>query len=134
MQILAIPAFFAAVRRDPEADDISRGGQKLEFAPGVLDGISDRDFVVIGKVIEDGDLAKAKQGDKALADVGFEAFAVHRAVEDLGSEESFGGRGGGESQGFIVSVGHMSDAAFSVRGLAVAAGELGVGIGFVDEN
>lgn len=58
------------------------GRQEGELRPGGLDGGADHRWLVAAQIVHDYDIARAQLGHQDLGDIGFDAAAVDRTVQD----------------------------------------------------
>jgi hypothetical protein len=109
-------------------------GKVSQFGACGFDGLLDAGHFVAGKIVHHDDVASTQGGDEALLDIGAEALAVHRAVEDTGSGDFAAAQSCNERRRFPMSPRHRGEQAFPARAAAVATCHVGAGTGFIDED
>jgi hypothetical protein len=82
---------------------------------GIPDSLACGLAFVTAKNIEDDDIAGRECGDQELLDIGAEAFAIDRAVEDAGRADAVGAQGCDESELTLASMGSLADQALPAR-------------------
>ena len=87
-----------------------------------------------GQVVHDDDVARTQGRGQHLLAPGPEGLAVHRSIEQQGSDEAGQGQAADEGHGLPVSVRDRGPAALAFRRPATQAGHLGRQSAFVDED
>ena len=85
-------------------------------------------------VLEDHDVARLEGGRKELFDIGVEALAVDRSVEQAGRFDAVVAQRGEEGRGLPLALRNLVDGALSLRGPAAQTGHVGLRPGLVDED
>ena len=62
--------------------------QVAELCAGALDGLADATDLVRAEIVHDDDIVQPQNGDEHLADIGEEAAAVDRTLEDASATSS----------------------------------------------
>lgn len=86
---------------------------------------------VSAEVVHHDDVVWPKFRDQHLLDIGAEALAVDRSVDDLGSHDAFLARGGQECHGVPVSEGSAPNQPPATRRLTPEWGYVGLGRGLI---
>src|SRR6202042_1540862 len=90
--------------------------------------------LVGAEIVEDHDIARLQRRDQELFDIGAEAFAVDRAVEQAGRIDAVIAKSGEKRRGLPAAMRNLVDEALSFRRPAVQAGHVGFRPGLVDEH
>lgn len=86
------------------------------------------------QVVEDDDVARLERGNEELFDIGAEALAVDRAVEQTRRFDTVVAQSGQESRSLPVAVRNLVDQTLAAWGPASQARHVGLDPGFVDEH
>ena len=86
------------------------------------------------RFVEDHSVARLEGRDEELLDIGAEAFAVDRAVEQAGRVDAVVAQGGEERRGLPLALRDLVDEALSLRRPAAKPGHVGLGPRLVDED
>ena len=89
---------------------------------------------VRAEVVHDDDVARLQRRHQELLDVGHEALAVDRAVDDAGRGDAVVAQRGEEGHGAPVAVRHLGAQRRAAAMPAVGARHVGLGPGLVDED
>ena len=108
--------------------------QKNETRTDVSDRPSHGLSLVGAEVVQDHDVAWLKGGREELFDIGAEAFAVDRPVEQAGRFDAVVAQRGEEGRGLPPAMRNLVDEALSLRRPAAQAGHVGLRPGLVDED
>ena len=100
------------------------GGNRAAHAP---------DFMT-GQIVHNDAVARLERGGENLFDIGDEAWAIDRAVEDGGGGELVRPQGGNDGRGLPVAVGDFRDEAGATATAAIAPGHLRLERGLVQED
>ena len=109
-------------------------GQEEELGAGGADGTADGLALVASQIIDDDDVARPEGGDENLLDIGEEASAVDRPVDDAWGLEAVTAQGGEEGECPPVAVRDLGDEALAAGAAAVGSGHVGLGPSLVDED
>ena len=109
-------------------------GRKIRCAPGAADGAPDCGSFVAAEIVHDHDLPGLERGDEKLFDIGSEAWAIDRPVEDAGRVDPVRAQGREEGQRPPVAVRHRGDQPLSQRCAPVRARHVRLDPGLVDED
>lgn len=90
--------------------------------------------LVARQIVDDDDVAGAQCGHKDMRHIGFEPVAVDRAVEHRRRDHAGHAQAGDQGGGLAVAVRETHPQAFALGPTTVAAGHIGRGPGFVDED
>ena len=105
--------------------------QKHQTHPGVADRRSHGLCLVRAEIVEDLDVARLEGGREELFDIGAEAFAVDRPVEQAERFDAIVTQGRQESRGLPVAMRHLVDEPFALRRPAAQTVMLVFGVGSV---
>ena len=86
------------------------------------------------EVVHDDDVACLQRGNEHLLDIGAEALAVDRAVEDARCGEGVGAQGPEKGQGAPVAVRRKASQALALLSPAPKRGHVGLDPGLIDED
>jgi hypothetical protein len=89
---------------------------------------------VRAEIIHDNDIARPQRRQQELLDIGPEALAVDRAVDDAGRRDAIVAQRGEEGHGAPVAVRHLGMQRRTAAMPAVGARHVGLGPGLVDED
>ena len=109
-------------------------GRKTRRAPTVSDGLPHPLPLVGAEIVEDHSVARLEGRDEELLDIGAEAFAVDRAVEQAGRIDAVIAESGKERRGLPLALRDLVDEALSLRRPAAKPGHVGLGPRLVDED
>jgi hypothetical protein len=99
-----------------------------------FNGLANADDFVAGEVVEDDRFAWFESGREDLLDIGAEAFAVHRPVEDTRSGQAAGSQRRNQGNRLPVAARNGSDEPLAARVSAISAGHVGGGPGFINKD
>ena len=85
---------------------------------------TDPGHFMTGQIVQDDSIARAERGGQDLFDLGHEARAIDRAVEDGRRGELVRPQGGNDRRGLPVAVGDFRHQAGSTPTAAIATGHL----------
>ena len=103
-------------------------------APAALIDLAQGGGLVAAEIVHDDDVAGLEGRNELLLDIGAEAFAVDRAVEDARSGEPVAAQGAEEGQRPPVAVRGEGAQALALRPPAAQRGHVGLDPGLVDED
>ena len=109
-------------------------GQEDEAGSDSSDGLPHPLPLVGAEIVEDHSVARLEGRDEELLDIGAEAFAVDRAVEQAGRIDAVIAKSGKERRGFPLALRDLVDEALSLRRPAAKPGHVGLGPRLVDED
>ena len=109
-------------------------GQEEQAGAGGSDCLPHGLAFVRAEIVGYDDIVWLEGRDQELRDVGEEALAVDRAVEETGRLDAIAPQSGQEGRGFPVSVRDLVDQSAPARRPAVKAGHVRLGPGLVDED
>src|SRR3546814_6492197 len=95
---------------------------------------SDLPGLVAAEIVHDDDIARLEAGDQLLANIGQEAFAVDRTVEDARRGEPIAAQGAQEGHGAPVAMRGEAANPLASRPPAAQWGHVGFDPGLVDEH
>ena len=110
------------------------GRQEPEPGAGGLYDVPDGCGFVAAEIVHDDDVAGPQDRNELLTDIGSEAFAVDRPVEDAWRREFVAAQRTQEGQRAPVAVRGKAAQALSPRSPAAQWGHVGLDPGFVDED
>ena len=110
------------------------GRQEEQLGAGGADGAAHGLAFVAAEIVHDDDVAGLERRDENLLDIGEEAFAVDRPVDDAGCVDAVAAQGGEEGQRPPAAMRHLGDQPLAAGRPAVAARHVGLGPGLVDED
>ena len=108
--------------------------QEAEGCAGSPDALAHGGGFVAAEIVHDDDVAWFEDRDELLLDIGAEARAVDRSVEDAGSGEPVAARGAEEGHCAPVAVRGKAAQALAPRPPAAQRRHVGLDPGFVDED
>ena len=109
-------------------------GRKHQTRPDVADRPPHRLCLVGAEVVEDHDVARLEGWNEELFDVGVEAFAVDRPVEQAGRVDAVVAQRGEEGRGLPAAMRNLVEEPLALRRPAAQAGHVGLRPGLVDED
>ncbi len=112
-------------------------GQEHEARPGTFPRMACRTaLALVGAEIaaEDNDVARLQRRREELFDIGAEALAVNRAVEQAGRINPVIAKSGKKRRGLPAAMRNLVDEALAFRRPAAQPGHVGLGPGLVDEH
>jgi hypothetical protein len=109
-------------------------GQEEQAGAGGSDCLPHGLAFVRAEIVGYDDIVWLEGRDQELRDVGEEALAVDRAVEETRRLDAIAPQSGQERRGFPMSVRDLVDQSAPARRPAVKAGHVGLGPGLVDED
>jgi len=110
------------------------GRQEPEAGPGGADGVSHGLGFVAAEIVHDDDVAGSENGNQLLADIGAEALAVDRTIEDARGGELVAAQGGQKGHGAPVPMRCKAPQPLAPWSPAAKRGHIGLDPGFVDED
>lgn len=110
------------------------GRQKEELCTDGTDGTAHPLSLVTAEVVEDDDVAGSQGWDEKGLDIGGEAFAIDRPVEDTWRINPVAAQGGEESECFPVPVRDLGRQSFAPRPPTSDRRHVGFDPGLVDED
>ena len=110
------------------------GRQIPEPGAGGADHLADGGRFVRAEIVHDDDVAWLQDRHELLLDIGAEALAVDRPIEDARCGEPVAAQGAEEGQGSPVTVRSKAAQAFAPRPPAAQRRHVGLDPGFVDEH
>jgi hypothetical protein len=110
------------------------GREVRNTRPACLDRFADARNFVNADVVHDDDVAGLQRWRQHLLDIGLEAQAVHRPVEQKGRGDAVMAQGGDEGCGLPMAKGDLANQAFASRRSSVAAGHVCRHGRFIDED
>ena len=108
--------------------------QEPQPCPNRLDGIPDGLGFMRTEIVGDDDVAGLEGWDQLLADVGAEALAVDRAIEDAGRSEPIAAKRAEEGQGVPAAMRGKAVQPFALWPPAAQRRHVGTDPGFVDKD
>lgn len=109
-------------------------GQEEQPGAGRFDGVADGLGFVAAEIVHDDDVAGSEGRHQLLVDVGAEALAVDRAVEDAGSGQAITAKCPEEGQGTPAAVRREAAQPPTFRAPAAQGRHVGADPGLVDED
>ena len=100
------------------------GRQIEQLRPDGFNRLADPGHFMTGQVVQDDTVAWVERGNQHLFDIGHEAGAIDRAVEDGGSGQLVGAEGGNDRGRLPVAVGDLRHEAGAAPTAAIAPGHL----------
>ena len=91
------------------------GRQEEQLGAGSADGAADGLALVAAEIVHDDDVAGPERRDEHLLDIGEEALAVDRAVDDAGRVDAVAAQRGQEGQRAPAAVRHLGDQPLAAR-------------------
>jgi hypothetical protein len=119
--------------REQSADALPSGLDSSLGASG-SDGPSDGVALVAAEIVEDDDVAWLERRHQYLLDIGQEALAVDRPVDDARGVDAVMAQSGEEGERVPAAMRGLGDQPGAPRGAPVAACHVGFGPGLVDED
>lgn len=110
------------------------GRQEPEPCAGLLDQLAYLPGFVAAQIVHDDDVTAPQRRDELLGDIGLEALAIDRAVEDAGRGETIGTQRADEGQCAPMAVRSKASQSFALDTPAVKGSHIGFDPGFVDEH
>lgn len=110
------------------------GRQIEEPGAGCADRLPDSFVFVTAEVVEDDRVAMRQLWNKHLLNIGEEAFAIDRAIEDVRSDDAGSGQPGDEGLGQPMAVRNIRDAPFAHRTPAIKRRHVGLGPCLIDTD
>jgi hypothetical protein len=110
------------------------GRQEPEPCTGRLDSLSNGRGFVAAKIVHDDDVARPQHRNKLLIDIGAEAFAIDRTVEDTRRDELIATQRPEESHGAPMAMRGKAAQPLPFRAPAAQRGHVGLYPGLVDED
>src|SRR3546814_80461 len=114
--------FRSVWRQEPEAG--AGGADRIAYDAGLM----------AAEIVHDDDIARLEAGDQLLANIGQEAFAVDRTIEDARRGEPIAAQGAQEGHGAPVTVRGEAAHPLASRPPAAQWGHVGLAPGLVDEH
>jgi hypothetical protein len=108
--------------------------QEPEPGAGRLDHLSDGDPLVGAEIVHDDDVARLENRNELLLDVGAEALAVDRAVEDARGSELIAAQRAEEGHGAPAAVWRKAPQPVALRSPSAQRGHAGLDPGLVEED
>jgi hypothetical protein len=99
-----------------------------------LDGLADAGNLVNADVVHDDDVAALESWSKDLFDVGQEALAIHRPIQQQGRRDAIVAQRRYEGRCFPMAMRYLADEPFTARSATVATGHVCGCTGFIDEH
>jgi hypothetical protein len=90
--------------------------------------------LVGAEIVEDHNVARLEGRDEELFDIGVEAFAIDRSVEQAGRINAVIAQGGKKRRGLPAAMRNLVDEPLALRRPAAQAGRVGLRPGLVDEH
>lgn len=109
-------------------------GQIPHAGTNCFDGLADPGDFVAGEIVEDDRVAWFESWREDLLNIGAEAFAVHRPVEDTRSGQAVVSQRRNERDRLPMAARNGSNEPLAARASAIAASHVGGGPGFIDKN
>ena len=110
------------------------GRKKEQLGADGSDEAADGLALVATEIIDDDDVARAERWQKHLLDIGQEAAAIDRTVDDAGGIDPIASEGCQESHGPPAALRHLGEQPLPARCPAAQARHVGLGPGLVDED
>ena len=110
------------------------GGQVAQVRASRLDRLTHPGHFVTGQIVHDDTVARLEGGGQHLFDIGDEARAIERPVEDGGGGQLVGAEGRNESGGLPMAVGDFCDEAGATATAPIAARHLRLERGLIEED
>jgi hypothetical protein len=110
------------------------GREKPEAGTGGRDGLADGAGFVAAEIVHDDDIARPEHRHPLLANIGAEALAIDRAVEDAGRGEPVTAQGCQKGQGAPVTVWRETAQSLAFRPPAPQRHHVGLDPGLVNEH
>jgi hypothetical protein len=110
------------------------GRQEEELGACGTDGAADGLALVTAEIVEDDDVTRPEDGHEDLLDVGEEALAVDRTIDDARSLDAVVSEGSEEGQRAPSALGRLGNQPGTAQCPAVSARHVGLGPGLVDKD
>jgi hypothetical protein len=110
------------------------GRQEEQLGASLVDGLAHRLAFVAAEVVDDHDVAGRKRRCQDLLNIGEEASAVDRPVDDAGRGDAVMAECREEGHGAPAAVRHLGDKPLTLAAAAMAARHVGLRPGLVDEH
>ena len=110
------------------------GGQIEQVRASRLDRLAHPGHFMTGQIVQDDAVARLEGGGQHLFDIGDEAGAIERPVEDGGGGQLVGAEGRNEGGGLPVAVGDLRHEAGATATAAIAPGHLRLECGLIEED
>ena len=110
------------------------GGQEKELGFGGADSGANGVSLMAPEVVHDDNVARRKDRDESLLDIGAEACAIDRPVDDAGRGQPVATQRRQKSEGSPSAEGRFGDEAFASGASAMGARHVGLGPSLVDED
>lgn len=101
---------------------------------GCADHLADGVGFVRAEIVHDDDIARLEHGHELLLDIGAEALAIDRPVEDARGGQTIASKRTEECQCAPVTMGRKATQALALRSPAIEWGHVGLDPGFIDED
>jgi hypothetical protein len=115
-----------------EVRTVRREVEKSRFAR--LDSLAHARNLVNADVVHDDDVAALESWSKDLFDVGHEAPAIHRPIQQQGRRDAIVAQRRNEGRRFPMAKRYLADEPFTARSATVATGHVCGCAGFIDEH
>lgn len=102
--------------------------------PAGFDRFADTWNLVNADIIHDDDITARQRGREHLFDIGLEALAIHRSIQQQGCGNAIMAQGGDECHRFPMAMRHFADEPLTTRSSAVEARHACGCRSFVDED
>jgi hypothetical protein len=89
---------------------------------------------VAAEIVDDDDITGLEHGDEDLLDIGSEALAIDRPVDDAGRVDAIMAECGQEGERSPAAMGRLGDQPLASGRAAVGARHVGLGPGLIDED
>ena len=99
-----------------------------------LDSLADARNLVNADVVHDDDVAALESGSEDLFDVGQEALAIHRPIQQQGRRDAIVAQRRNKGRCFPMAMRYLADEPFTARSATVATGHVCGCTGFIDEH
>lgn len=108
--------------------------KETQFRTAIFDRLSNSFTLVAAEIVHDHDIAGAERRCQKLLDIGPEAVAIDRAVDDQRRVDPVMAQCGDEGGGFPVAMGDMRLQPLATPAAAMAARHIGLRPGLIDED
>ena len=109
-------------------------GKEKQFGAGISDRPANGFSLVASKIIHHDEVAGGKRWNEDLLHIGFETFAIDRAVEDPWGVDAVMAKGGQECHGFPVAMWNLGPKPCSARRPSSKRRHVGLGPCLIDED